>query len=360
MKIFAFICFVVAISAATEVAAASGYHLVEKVAISPARQIFDYAAADSVNRRVYLAHGEELVVLDADSNQVVGRVPAPTFNPSYGIGLFGRTTPYQGVHHVAFAPDLGRGFTANGRAGTSTIFDLKTLEKIGEVQLTGKDPNSIVYDAATKRVFAFNVDTHNLTVFDGRSGEVLKTIALSGEPSFAASDDKGHVFVNLIDKNLVQRIDARALVGDTPWPVGCKGPQNETMAIDKVHGRLFVGCRPDYRRLRFAAGPSPDRIMQVMDATNGRIVATVPIGGNPDEAAFDPGLGLAFSANGEGSITVIKQDSPDKYRVLQTVTTELGAARLAVDLKTHKLFVPNNDQDPSGHGANFRVLVLAR
>jgi DNA-binding beta-propeller fold protein YncE len=357
---FALICSAIALSAATGAEAGLGYHLVEKVQISPARQIFDYAAADSVNRRIYLAHGEELVVLDADSNAVVSRIPAPQFDPSYGIGLFGRTTPYQGVHHVAIAADLGRGFTANGRAGTSTIFDLKTLRKIGEVQLTGKDPNAIIYEAATKRVFAFNVDTHNVTVFAAASGEVLKTIELIGEPSFAASDDKGHVFVNLIGKNLVQRIDARALVGDRRWPVGCKGPQNESMAIDKIHGRLFVGCRPDNRRMRFASGPSPDRIMQVMDTTNGRVVATVPIGGNPDEAAFDPALGLAFSANGEGSITVIKQDSPNKYRVLQTVTTEPGAARLAVDLKTHKLFVPNNDQDPSGHGPNFRVLVFSR
>ena len=132
------------------------------------------------------------------------------------------------------------------------------------------------------------------------------------------------------------------------------------MAIDKVHGRLFIGCRPDFRRLRFPPGPRPDRIMQVMDTTNGRVVSTIPIGGNPDEAAFDPGTGLVFSANGEGSVTVIKEESPDKYRVVQTVTTEPGAARLAVDLKTHKLFLPNNDQIPSGRGPNFRVLVFGR
>ncbi len=204
------------------------------------------------------------------------------------------------------------------------------------------------------------MNTHNVTVIDAASGKVLKTIELVGKPAFAASDDRGHVFVNLMDKNLVQRINARTLVGDGRWAVGCKGPQNETMAIDKINGRLFVGCRPDFRHMRFAAGPSPDRIMQVMDTANGRVVATVPIGGNPDEAAFDPGLGLALSANGEGSITVIKEDSPNKYHVLQTVATEPGAARLTVDLKTHKLFVPNNDQDPSGYGPNFRVLVFGK
>jgi hypothetical protein len=360
MKSVAFVCFAALMTLAVGARAAPAYHLIEKVQVSPERQIFDYAAADSPNRRIYLAHGEEFVVIDADTNAVVGKLPAPQFDPTYGIGLYGRKTAYQGVHHVAFADDLGRGFTANGRSATSTIFDLKTLQKIGEVKLTGDDTNIVIYEASTRRVFAFNVDTHNATVFDAVTGQVLKTIDLGGEPSFAASDDKGHVFVNLEDKNMVQRIDARTLESDARWPVGCKGPQNETMAIDKVHDRLFIGCRPDFRRLRFAAGPAPDRIMQVLDSTDGRLVATVPIGGNPDEAAFDPGLGVAFSSNGEGSVTVIKEVTPDSYQVIQTLATESGAARLAVDLKTHKLFVPNNDEDPSGHGPNFRVLVFSR
>lgn len=343
--------------AATNVKAAPEYHLIAKVPISPERQIFDYAAADSANRRIYLSHGEEFVVVDADTNAVVGRLAAPKFDPSYGIGLYGRKTAYQGVHHVAFADDLGRGFTANGRSGSSTIFDLKTLQKLGEVKLQGDDTNVVVYEASTHRVFAFNVDTHNATVFDAMTGQVLKSIPLVGEPSFAASDDKGHVFVNLETNNVVQRINARTLKADARWPVGCKGPQNETMAIDKAHDRLFIGCRPDFRRLRFAAGPAPDRIMQVLDSTDGRLVATVPIGGNPDEAAFDPGTGLAFSANGEGSVTVIKEESPDRFRVVQTLQTEPGAARIAVDQVTHKLFLPNNDPEPSGHGPNFRVLI---
>lgn len=338
--------------------AADEYHLLQKVQVMPGDGIFDYAAADGVNRRVYFSHGEELVVLDADSNAVVGRIPAPQFDPTYGIGISGRTTPYQGIHHVAIAAELGRGFTANGRAGSSTIFDLKTLERIGEVKLTGKDPNAIVYDAATKRVFAFNEDTDNATAFDANSGEVVGTIELGGRPAFAASDDKGHVFVNLIEKGLVLRIDARSLTAGERWPVSDCGPKNETMAIDKKNGRLFVGCRPDFRRLLNPPGPRPDRIMIVLDTNDGHVVATVPIGGNPDEADFDPGAGLAFSANGEGSVTVIKQESPDKYSVLQTVATEPGAARLAVDPKTHKIFVPNNDPNPSGPGRNFRVLVL--
>lgn len=131
-----------------------------------------------------------------------------------------------------------------------------------------------------------------------------------------------------------------------------------TRSIDKKNGRLFVGCRPDFRRMMFPPGPRPDRIMVVLDTNDGHVVATVPIGGNPDEAAFDPVAALAFSANGEGNITVIKQETPDKYSVLQTVQTEPGAARLAVDPKTHKIFVPNNDPNSSGPGRNFEVLIL--
>jgi len=339
-------------------AAAEPYHLLQKIEIVPGDGIFDYVAADSVNRRVYVSRGEEFVVFDADSNAVVGKLPAPAFDPSYGLGIAGRTTPYMGVHHAAFAPALGRGFTANGRARTSTTFDLKTLAPIAEVKLTGRDPNAVVYDAPTQRVFVFNEESNNATVFDAKSGEVLRTIELDGHPAFATSDERGYVFVNLIDKNIVQRIDARNLKTMEQWPAGCGGPNNETMAIDRKNGRLFVGCRPDARRMLYPPGPRPDRIMTVLDINDGRVVATIPIGGNPDQADYDPEAGLVFSANGEGSVTVIKQQSADVYNVVETVATEPGAARLAVDPKTHKIFVPNNDTYGSGRGRAFWVMIL--
>jgi YVTN family beta-propeller protein len=338
--------------------AAQHYRLLQKVEITPGAGIFDYAATDSTNRRVYLSHGEELVVLDADSNAVAGKIPAPPFDPSYGIGIAGRVTPYMGVHHAAFAPELGRGFTANGRARTSTIFDLKTLAPLGEVKIAGRDPNAVIYDAATKRVFVFNEESDNVTVFDAVSREVLKTIELGGHPAFAASDDRGHLFVNIIDKNIVQRIDSRNLTLLERWAAGCTGPHNETMAIDNRNGRLFIGCRPDARRLMFPPGPRPDRIMTVLDTNDGRVITSVPIGGNPDQAAFDPDAGLVFSANGEGSVTVIRQESPETYSVVQTVMTESGATRLTVDPKTHKIFVPNNDTYTSGRGQAFWALIL--
>ena len=352
-------------------AASSGYHLLQTISVIPSDGRWDYATVDTVNRHVYFSHGEETVVLDADSGQVVAKIPAPESGPSIGLSEPGRNTPFMGVHHVAIAEDLGRGFVSNGRAGSSTIFDLKTFKKLGEVSLTGKDPNAIIYDAATKRVFTFNEGTNNSTVIDARSGKVVGTIPLNARPAFAASDDKGHVFVNLIEKGSVLRINSHTMVAGDEWPVAvCGGPYNETMAIDKKNSRLFVGCRPDYRQMTAPAGPRPNRVMAVLDTNSGRVVTTVPIGGNPDQAAFDPETGLAFSANGEGNVTVIKEESPEKFTVLETVTTQPGAARLAVDPKTHKLFVPNadpgaippptsdNPSPPPSLTRNFRIMIF--
>jgi DNA-binding beta-propeller fold protein YncE len=371
MKIF--IMSVVAALAAAALSAGGEYHLLNKVSVLPGNGIWDYVSVDSVNRRVYCPHGEELVVLDADSGAVVRRIPSPLGDPKNGLGDPGRTTPFMGVHHVAIANDLGRGFTANGRAGTVTIFNLKTLEPIAEVQLTGRDPNAIIYEPSTARVFTFNEASDNATVVDARRGTVVGTIALDGRPAFAVSDDKGHVFVNLIERSAVLRIDARTLTTDTPWPVAaCDGPFNETMAIDRQHDRLFVGCRPDYRQMAAPPGPRPNRVMAILDAEGGRVVATVPIGGNPDQAEFDPGAGLAFSANGEGNVTVIEEQSPDRFRAIETITTEPGAARLGVDPTTHRLFIPNADfvSRPPGAGLaasapfvpprNFRILIYGR
>ena len=162
------------------------------------------------------------------------------------------------------------------------------------------------------------------------------------------------MWVNVIEKNLIQPIDAKNLLIGEGWSAGCTAPHNETMAMDKKNGRLFVGCRPDFRRIVNPLGPRPDRIMVVHDANNGRMVTTVPIGTNPDQAGYDPVTGLVFSANGEGNVTVIKQETPDKYGVLETVPTEFGAARVAVDPKTHKIFVPNNEANPAGTAWSFR------
>jgi DNA-binding beta-propeller fold protein YncE len=239
-----------------------------------------------------------------------------------------------------------------------TIFNPKTLETIGEVKVTGVNPGPIIYDEPTKCIFTFNGGSSNATAIDAREGAVVGTIDLGGTRELAASDAKGHVFVNLVDKNVVLRIDSRTLAAGERWPLGdCQRPG--TMAIDQKNGRLFIGCA--------------NRLMAILDANNGRLITTLPIGEGRDQAEFDPEAGLVFSSNGDGTVTVIRQESPDKYSVLETVKTEPGARTMALDLKTHKIFLPLADigpappataENPRPRGSilpgTFRVLIFGQ
>ena len=294
---------------------------------------------DSAGRRLYVSHDPRVEVIDVDSGALVGKIDKTV-----------------GIHGIAIAPELGRGFTSNGGPSTVTIFNLKTLETVGEVKVTGENPDSIIYDPASQRVFAFNGRSSNATAIDAKEGKVAGTIALGGKPEFATADGKGHVFVNLEDKDTVVQIDSRKIAAGERWPLGaCKEPG--PMAIDRKNGRLFIGCG--------------NRLMAVLDATNGHVITTVPIGPGPDAAEFDPGNGLVFTSNGDGTATVIRQESPDKYSVLENVKTERGARTMALDLKTHKIFLPLSDREPAPaptpenprpRGAvvpgTFRVLIL--
>ena len=259
MKAFSIFWTVTVIAAASVVTAAGGYHLLQKVVLPSAlypHEVsesspggWDYCIVDAPGRRLYASHGNHVAVMDVDSHALVGKIDNTA-----------------GVHGIALAPDLGRGFTSNGQSSSSTIFDLKTLKTIGEVKLIGQNPDSIVYDPATKRVFVFNGKhtMSNATVIDAKEGTVLGSIELGGNPEFAASDGKGHVFVDLVDKDVVLQIDSQTMTAGERWSLGdCKRPS--TMAIDRQNSRLFVGCG--------------SKIMDVLDATDGHIIATVPIGG---------------------------------------------------------------------------------
>jgi DNA-binding beta-propeller fold protein YncE len=309
-------CLFAAVVGSIAVASSAGhYHLLKKVPVPYDTTAWDYCSVDSVNRRVYAAHGTQVEVMDADSGTLVGKI---------------ENTP--NVHGVAIANELGRGFTSNGISSTSTIFDLKTLKILGEVKLSGEGPDAIVYDPATQRVFTFNKRNNlNSTAIDAKEGKVVGTIELPGTPEFPTADGKGNIFVGLVDKNVVLQIDSRKLTTGASWPLGsCERPGS--MAIDRKNDRLFVGCA--------------NKVMVIVDSTNGRIVTTLPIGEAKDAAAYDPGTHLAFSSNGEGTLTVIHQESPDKYTV-ETVKTEFGARTMGVDLKTHKLFLPLADRGPA-------------
>jgi DNA-binding beta-propeller fold protein YncE len=323
--------------------AAAGYHVVKKIPVG-GEGGWDYLAADSVARRLYVSHATKVVVIDLDSGEVVGEVANTN-----------------GVHGIAIAHELGRGFTSNGRDNSATIFDLKTLQVLGTAK-TGGNPDAILYDPATKRVFAFNrtraAAEASATVLDAATGTVISTIMLGGRPEFAVSDGKGEVFVNLDDKSQVAVIDARKMAVKARWSLAPgEGPSG--LALDLKHRRLFSVCE--------------NKQMIVLDANNGKVLAAVPIGAGTDAAAFDPATELAFSSNGDGTLTVVHESAPGKFGVVETVKTQPGARTMTVDLKTHRLYVSTAEFGPPPAATkerpnprpvalpnSFMVLVLER
>jgi DNA-binding beta-propeller fold protein YncE len=286
-------------------AAAPGYHVMKTYKPSGDGG-WDYLTLDSAARRLYISRATHVMVIDTDSGKSVGDIA---------------DTP--GVHGIALAPELGRGFTSNGRENTVSIFELDTLKPIGKIKV-GDGPDAILYDPATKRVFTFNGHSHDATTIDAAKGTVVGTIKLDGKPEFAVSDEKGGVFVNIEDKNELTAIDPNKLVVKVTWPLpGCEEPSG--LAIDRKNRRLFSSCG--------------NKVMPIVDADSGKVVSTQPICEGVDAAAFDPETGLAFASCGDGTLTVIRQESPDKYSVAETVPTQKGARTLALDSKTHQVFV---------------------
>ena len=297
---------------ATGAPPAPGYHQLKKITLG-GEGGWDYLTIDSAARRLYIARATRVMVLDADSGAQVGEIA---------------DTP--GVHGVALAPQLGRGFTSNGRASTVTIFDLKTLKPLGQAK-TGSNPDAIVYDAVTRRVFTFNGASKDATVIGAADGSVSGTIALDGKPEFAVADEAGRIYVNLEDKSELLAIDSRQLTILNRWPLApCKEPSG--LAMDRKNRRLFVGCG--------------NKLMAVVDADSGRVLTTLAIGSGVDATAFDPGTALAFSSNGDGTLTVVREESPDKFTVVENVATQRGARTMALDEKTHNVYLVTAEFGP--------------
>ncbi len=269
---------------------------------------WDYVAIDSASRRAYVSHGDRVEVVDIDAGKVVGLIPDTL-----------------GVHGIAIDHEGGRGFISSGRLSVMSIFNLKTLERINDVKTTGDNPDAIMFEPSTKHVFTFNGRGKNASVFDTH-GKVVATIALGGKPEFGVSDGHGRVFVNIEDTSELAVINAKTNVVSERWKLApCESPSG--LAIDRKHHRLFTVCE--------------NEIMAVVDATNGKIVATVPTGKGTDAAAFDDEKQLAFASNGQsGTLTVIHEASPDKYDVVENVATQRSARTMALDTKSHHIFLP--------------------
>ena len=268
---------------------------------------WDYLTIDSESHRLFISRSTHVIVIDADSGKPVGDIP---------------DTP--GVHGIALANDLGRGFTSNGREGTVTIFDLQTLKPISKVQAVGENPDAILFDPASKRVFTFNGRSQNSTAIDAASGNIVGKIELGGKPEFGVSTGDGELFVNIEDKSELVALDPKELKVKSRWPLApCESPSG--LAIDKKNRRLFVGC--------------DNKMMAVVNADTGNVVTTLQIGDGVDADRFDPENNLAFASCGEGVLTVIKEDAPDKFTVAQNLKTEAGARTMELDPKTHKIYL---------------------
>lgn len=286
-------------------AQAKSYRLVRKTALAGSDG-WDYLSLDSKARRFYVPRSTRVSVIDADSGQVVGEVPATT-----------------GVHGVAFDEKSGRGFTSNGRSNSVTIFDLKTLKKLGETPV-GQGPDSILFDPSSHRVFTFNGRDQNITALDAATGHVVGTIALPGRPEFAAADEKGEIYDNIEDKSEIVAINARTLKIDHTWTVA-PGEEPSGLAIDAKHHRLFAVCS--------------NQKMIVLNTQNGQVVAILPIGNGADACVYDAKTRLVFSPNGQdGTMTVFHQTDADHYTLVQTFPTQIGGRTMALDSKTHHVF----------------------
>jgi DNA-binding beta-propeller fold protein YncE len=298
--------------AAAAIAADPGYRVLRKLPLG-GDGFWDYLTVDGANRRLYISRGTHVMVLDLDTEKLAGDIP---------------DTP--GVHGIAVAPELNRGFTSNGREDTASIFDLKTLKTIGRVK-TGKNPDAILYDPASKRVFTFNGRSADATVFEAATGEVIATIPLGGKPEFAAADGEGRVWVNIEDKSEIVEIDSRkAAVAKRSPLTPCEEPSG--MGLDARHRRTFSGCH--------------NAILAIFDADQGKVIATPPIGNGVDGNGFDAGRSLAFSSNGDGTLTVVRESSPGHFEVAETVKTQRGARTMAVDPKTHRIYLPTAEFGP--------------
>ncbi|HWZ59764.1 MAG TPA: hypothetical protein VNW46_12380 [Gemmatimonadaceae bacterium] len=300
--------------------APTNYHLLNRISLGKADG-WDYLTIDPATRRLYISHEHDVLVVDADSGRIVGTIHKTA-----------------GVHGIALAPELGRGFISDGDANTVTIFEPATLKVIGTTKVTGHDPDAIVYDSVTRRVFTMNGKGNNTTAIDATTGAVVGTIPLGGAPEFAVADGRGRIYVNIESTSELVAFDAHTLAPVGRWPLApCATPSG--LAIDRATRRLFVGCR--------------SHVMAIVDADSGKVLTTFPIGDHVDADAFDPATGLAFASTGEGTLAIVHEDDANTFHAAQTVPTKPRAKTMALDLSTHRVYTVTQD------GADFVLLVYA-
>jgi DNA-binding beta-propeller fold protein YncE len=301
------------IPVAAQTPGSSGYHLIKKVKLGGSGG-WDYLEVDPGTHHLFISRSTHVIVVDPGEGKILGDIPDT-----------------QGVHGIAIANEFNKGFTTNGRTSNSTIFDLTSLKSTGEAK-TDKDPDAVIYDPFSKRVFSFNGDASSSTAIDAATGSVVGTVALGGGPEFAASDRKGHIFVNLEDKSALVKFDAKTLKVENTWPLApCESPSG--LAIDTEHEILIVGCH--------------NKLMAFVDGNTGKVLGSVPIGQGVDANRFDPTTGYAFASCGDGTLTIAHEDSPGKFSLVEMIPTQRGARTMAIDYATHTVYLVTADFGPA-------------
>jgi len=293
----------------------AGFKVVKTIPVGGTGTSWDYALADAASHRLYVSHGTEAVVIDTDKDTVIARV-----------------TPAPGIHGIAVANDLNKGFTSNGRDTSVTVFDLKTFAALARIVVGGNNPDAIWYDDVSKRVFTMNA-VGSLTAIDAVKNTAIGTIPLPGKPEFAQTDGKGLMFVTIeTDPGQVSVIDTKAFKELKHYTLeGCAAPTG--MAYDRKNNRVFNSC-------------SDSKTLSVSDPTTGKVIVTIPMCTGTDAAAYDPDLHLVFASCSDGTMTVVRQDGPDKYTSLGNATTKAGSRTMAYDVRTHKAYLAAVDRQP--------------
>jgi DNA-binding beta-propeller fold protein YncE len=305
-------------------AAQKSYKLADRVKLG-GEGAWDYLTYDSGGNRLFITRGTHVMVVDAKTLQDTADIP-----------------DLSGIHGVALAPELGRGFITSGGDNMLAIFDLKTLKVLDKVKV-GERPDAVLYDASSKRVYTFNAKTQDSTVVDAATGKVVGTVPLGGKPETGVTDGKGNVYVNIEDRSEIVRIDTAKFTVAEHYPMaGCDNPS--ALAIDVAHRRLFAGCS--------------SKIVAVVDPDAGKLVTTVDIGGGVDAGAFNPKTQQIFMSCGEGVLTVIHEDSPDKYSLVQSVPTVKGARTMALDAASNTVYSVTAQYDPTPPAAGQRRAIL--
>ncbi len=297
----------------TVMAQTSDYRIANKFSVEGSEG-WDYIAADDTVARLYVSHGSMVQVLDAKTGKVIGTI-----------------NDLRGVHGIALAQDLGKGFISCGRDSSVVVFDLLNFTTLAKVKVTGANPDAIVYDQMFHKVFTFNGRSGSATVLDGITNKAIATIGLDGKPEFAVVDGEGKLFVNIEDKNEITIINVSTMKVESSYSIA-PGDEPSGLAIDTKTHRLFSVC--------------DNKLMVISDYKTGKVVTTMPIGGHPDAVVFDKELKRAYSSNGEGNITVVQEISADNFKVLETVPTQNGARTICLYQRNHHLYLPTAEMNP--------------